>query len=49
MLGWRLLAQAGFQVLERRAGGLDAARGSGNRWVWTRDGGGWSLQNYDCE
>ncbi|KAF6100228.1 mitochondrial ribosomal protein L3 [Phyllostomus discolor] len=39
MLGWRLLAQARFQVLGRRAGTLDAARGSGNRtdiWLLVR-------------
>ncbi|KAF3827134.1 hypothetical protein GH733_002620 [Mirounga leonina] len=33
MPGWRLLAQAGAQVLGCRAGGLGAARGSANRTV----------------
>lgn len=39
MLGWRLLAQARFQALGRRAGGLDAAPGSRNRadsWLLVR-------------
>lgn len=37
MLGWRLLAQAGAQVLGRGAGYLGAAQSSGNRWVWARN------------
>ncbi|KAF5921867.1 hypothetical protein HPG69_013041 [Diceros bicornis minor] len=39
MPGWRLLAQAGAQVLGRGLGGLGAARGSGNRtdiWLLVR-------------